>query len=170
MPRIRTIKPEMPEDEKLGRCSRDARLMFVYLITQSDCHGNQRATLPLLRGKLFPYDDDINLAGVRCWLDELERAGLVSLYEVDGQSYLHICNWTKHQKVHKPAPSTIPQPPGTDEPQSGRDSSADESETGRGPSALDLDRDHDLDLDLLTTARVGVNGPVDNYGGEEEWT
>lgn len=34
-PRIRTLKPECWQDEKIGQLSRDARLLFVGLITMA---------------------------------------------------------------------------------------------------------------------------------------
>lgn len=103
MSRIRTIKPELPADEKLALCSRDARLLFVYLFTQSDCWGNQRANTKLLRGSLFPYDDDVTIDDVDGWLGELERQDLIGLYEHGGQHYLHMFGFTKNQRITKPA-------------------------------------------------------------------
>mgnify|MGYP000445205836 CR=1 FL=1 len=102
MSRIRTVKPELPADEKLAGCSRDARLLFVYLFTQSDCWGNQRANTKLLRGALFPYDD-ITIDDVDGWLGELERHGLVGLYEHSGQHYLHLFGFTKNQRITRPS-------------------------------------------------------------------
>jgi hypothetical protein len=45
------------------------------------------------------------------WLDELEDAGCVARYEVDGARFVHLCRWALHQKVSKPTPSTIPRRP-----------------------------------------------------------
>ena len=43
MPRIRTIKPEFPQSETIGRLSRDARLLFLQLFTLVDDAGRARA-------------------------------------------------------------------------------------------------------------------------------
>jgi hypothetical protein len=58
MARIRTIKPEFPQSESMGRISRDARLLFVQLWCICDDHGRTRAASRMLASLLFPYDDD----------------------------------------------------------------------------------------------------------------
>lgn len=102
MSRIRTIKPEFYKHPKLGRCARDVRLLFVILITQSDCYGNQRADAALLR-MLFPFDDDVTAGVVDGWLDDLVSVGLVRRYWVDGEPHLHLVGFTDNQKIQKPA-------------------------------------------------------------------
>ena len=111
MSRIRTIKPEIPQSETLGRCTPLARLLFVWLVTASDCFGNQRGAPALLASTLFPYDDDIDAQTVDNLLGELETQGCVLRYQVSGASYVHLCRWELHQKIHKPTKSTIPPPP-----------------------------------------------------------
>jgi hypothetical protein len=105
--RIRSIKPEFPQSESMGRVSRDARLLFVMLWTISDDHGRSRAHSRMLASLLFPYDDD---AGVLLpkWMAELENEGCISLYDVGGSQYLQINNWGKHQKIDKPSKPIFP--------------------------------------------------------------
>lgn len=107
MGRIRTIKPEFPLSESIGRLSRDARLLFILLWTLVDDSGRTRGGLAIIRGALFPYDDDAaqKIAG---WMDELVREDLVAYYEVEGTKYLEIRNWLKHQKIDRPTPSRLP--------------------------------------------------------------
>lgn len=112
MARIRSIKPEFPQSESLGRVSRDARLLFVLLWPICDDHGRTRAAPRMLASLLFPYDDDApSLIGG--WLDELERADCIRRYEVDGASYLYIPKWLIHQKIDKPSKPLHPNPPET---------------------------------------------------------
>ena len=112
MARIRTIKPEFPQSESMGRVSRDARLLFVMLWPICDDHGRTRAASRMLASLLFPYDDDApGLIGG--WLDELEREGCISRYESNGSTFLVICNWLTHQKIDKPSKAQFPDPPGT---------------------------------------------------------
>lgn len=107
MARIRTIKPEFPQSETVGRLSRDARLLFIMLWTLVDDEGRARANSRMLASLLFPYDDDVpELIGE--WLDELEGAECIRRYEVDGSNYLDIPNWLKHQKIDKPTASKLP--------------------------------------------------------------
>lgn len=111
MARIRTIKPEFPEDETLGSVSRDARLTYVLLWTRCDDHGRFRAATPLLRGQLYPYDEDVMNADLASWLNELADAGRIRIYDVDGQRYGEVINWGKHQRIDNAGKSSLPPPP-----------------------------------------------------------
>lgn len=107
MARIRTIKPEFPHSESMGRVSRDARLLFVELWCICDDHGRTRAASRMLASLLFPYDDDAPKL-IDGWLSELEREGCIVLYERDGSRYLEVRNWLKHQKIDKPSRPMFP--------------------------------------------------------------
>jgi hypothetical protein len=136
MPRIRTIKPEFPQSESMGRVSRDARLLFVQVWTVADDEGKTRGHSRALASLLFPFDDDAPHL-IDGWLGELEREGCVQRYTVDGTSYLRVSNWSKHQRIDRPSRSFFPDPTG-DSP-SPRESLA----NPREPSTLDLDQGRD---------------------------
>lgn len=108
-PRIRTIKPELWQDEKIGAVSRDARLLFVGLITMADDDGRFRAQPSVILGHAFPYDDDAPKRLTR-WLTELLEVGLIQQYEVDGRRYGVLPNWKKHQRISHPSASILPPP------------------------------------------------------------
>lgn len=108
--RIRTIKPELFEDEQLGRMRRDVRLCFIALITMADDEGRFRAHPSLVRSRRFPYDLDLTDREVDGWLFELEAADRIERYEVEGQIYGRVVNFRKHQKINRPAPSRLPAP------------------------------------------------------------
>lgn len=107
MARIRTIKPEFPQSESMGRVSRDARLLFVQLWTLCDDAGRTRGNSRMLASLLFPYDDDAPSL-IDGWLNELDAEGCIVRYVVDGSTYIEICNWLNHQKIDKPSQSKIP--------------------------------------------------------------
>jgi hypothetical protein len=109
MPRIRTIKPEFFTSESLGRLSRDTRLAYVGLISQSDDSGRFRAGLTLLAGAIFPYDSD-GLEVMRKALEDLSAAGKIVLYEVENCHFGAIVKW-EHQRLDHPSPSKLPAPP-----------------------------------------------------------
>lgn len=108
MARIRTIKPEFPQSESMGRVSRDARLLFIQLWTLCDDSGRTRAASRMLASLLYPYDDDAPSL-LEDWIAELEREGCVVRYWNDGGTYLQVCNWLNHQKIDKPSKSKIPE-------------------------------------------------------------
>ncbi len=107
MARIRTIKPEFPHSESMGRVSRDARLLFIQLWTICDDAGRTRGNSRMLASLLFPYDDDAPKL-ICTWLGELEREGCIVSYRAEGSTYIEIANWLNHQKIDKPSTSKIP--------------------------------------------------------------
>jgi hypothetical protein len=107
MARIRTIKPEFPQSETIGKLSRDARLLFIQLWTVADDSGRARGNVAYLSGALFPYDDDAKTK-MKKWLGELDAAGCIRQYEVDGKQYLDIPSFLKHQRIDKPSESRLP--------------------------------------------------------------
>ncbi len=133
MARIRTIKPEFPQSESVGRLSRDARLLFIMLWTYVDDSGRARAASRMLASLLYPYDDDARDL-LPAWLDELEAEKCIKRYEVDGSQYLEVCNWLTHQKIDRPTPSKIPAPPQSiASPREPSRVSSDGSVSGSGP-------------------------------------
>lgn len=107
MARIRTIKPEFPQSESMGRISREARLTFILLWTAADDEGRLRAGSGALAASLFPYDADAPVH-IGVWLDELEREGCIRRYRYADAPYLSIRNWLKHQKIDRPTRSRLP--------------------------------------------------------------
>lgn len=107
MGRIRTIKPEFPQSESIGRLSRDARLLFVQLWTIVDDSSRARANSRMLASLLYPYDDDAP-GLIDGWLSELEAGGHIRRYAVDGSSYLDIPKFLEHQKIDRPSQSKLP--------------------------------------------------------------
>ena len=86
--RIRSLKPEWLEDERMMRASLEARVLSVALILLADDYGNGRASAFLLAGRVFPGKDQ---AIVESALAELS-SWFVKLYEIDGQSYFQVSN------------------------------------------------------------------------------
>ena len=108
MARIRTIKPEFPQSESMGRVSRESRLCFVLLWTIADDEGRLRGNSRMLASLLYPYDDDAPHL-IDSWLGELEAEGCIVRYQAEGSTYLQIAKWLSHQKIDKPSKSKIPE-------------------------------------------------------------
>jgi hypothetical protein len=108
--RIRSIKPEFWQDERLATVSLSARLLFVGLWNLADDFGVLRGNPRLIRGQLFPYD----AIDVEPLLAELERARRIVRYRPDGEDLVLIRNFTKHQKLDRRIKSRPPLPAGYD--------------------------------------------------------
>lgn len=104
MPRSRMIKPELWDDEKLATVSRDARLTFIGMWTNSDDWGVVKGNHIWLKNQIFPYDN-INSTTFKKWLIELENIGVIQFFSAHSESYYNIKNWSKHQKVDHPSKS-----------------------------------------------------------------
>jgi hypothetical protein len=110
MARIRSIKPEFPQSESMGRVSRESRLCFLMLWTILDDEGRARGSSRMLASLLYPYDDDAPKK-IDGWLTELEAEGCIIRYSIGSDHYIASVNWLKHQKIDRPSPSRHPAPP-----------------------------------------------------------
>lgn len=155
MARIRTIKPEFPQSESMGRVSREARLLFVQLWTILDDEGRARGNSRILASLLYPYDDDA-LDLIDGWIAELEREGCVARYIHDNSMYIQVLRWREHQKIDKPSKSRLPP---FDESSrilaNPREGSRDSREGSSGD--LDLDQDLGRDQEGISQTRAREN-------------
>lgn len=166
MARIRTIKPEFPQSETIGRLSRDARLLFIQLWTLVDDEGRTRAASRMLASLLYPYDDDAREL-IDGWLEELELGKCLVRYEVEGTSYLEISNWLKHQKIDRATPSKIPPPrEGSMHPRESSRGLVDGSGPGSGSGS---GMDHSDISSEISSSSPAVSGSAAD-GGEEPKT
>lgn len=101
MARIRSIKPQFWDDTKVGKLSRDARLLYIGLWNFCDDLGVVINNTIWLRSKVFPYDQ-IQLPQMEKWLEELVRLGFICLFSHKGEEFIYLPNFTRHQKINKP--------------------------------------------------------------------
>lgn len=107
MARIRTIKPEFWQDERLATLPRDTRMLFIGLWNLADDHGRLRGHPSFIQGQVFPYDHDIDIPNS---LEQLELAGRIVQYRRDGQRFIWIRKFSEHQKMDKRTDSKLPEP------------------------------------------------------------
>jgi len=103
MARIRTIKPEFWQDEKLLPLTDTTRLVFLGLISLADDCGRLVYNPKLIEALLFDPDGPDRSRDVREALANLSRIGRIVIGKAQsGQRVLQIVHWDKHQKVDKP--------------------------------------------------------------------
>lgn len=108
MARIRTIKPEILEDEKTAALSDSAFRLFTSMIFLADDHGNVRADSRWLQGQIWwAHGEPPRVAEI---LREVSGAGLIKVYEVRGGIYAHLLGWTKHQRIDNAGKPRVPLP------------------------------------------------------------
>ena len=101
MARIRTIKPKFWDDIKIGRISRDARLLYVGMWSFSDDMGVVIGDSIWLKSKVFPYDQ-IQVQQFEKWMNELVINGFICLLSYNEERFIYLPNFTRHQVVNKP--------------------------------------------------------------------
>lgn len=132
MPRIRSLKPELPQDVALASVSRGARYTFVLVLTQCDDAGYFRANRRILLGQLYPHDLDISESQLSEELDEL--APFIEIRDAVDGPIGRVRNWKKHQKIDRPTKSFL-EPLFAAAPPQTREGLANESRTAREPIA-----------------------------------
>ena len=157
--RQRTISPGFFTNEVLAGLPPIVRLLFQGLWCLADREGRLEDRPPRIRVLLFPYGTagpcNYTASNVTPaqrdelseMLDLLVQAGFIRRYEVDGNSYLAVLNFKKHQHPHpKEAQSVIPPPP--KEPCNYKASRVKDMASRAGPS--------------VPSVSSGPSGPSDN--------
>lgn len=160
--RIRSLKPEWLEDERLASVSDTSRMVSVALILLADDHGNGRAHPLYLASRVWPYSSRAPsevLATLSRALNELADIGFVQLYAVNGQQCFSVRNWRKHQRVDKPSRPHVPGPDKADpEPTGGAEGGGSVPPTEPGANGSRGSREG-LDEDL-GSGREGRGGDL----------
>lgn len=106
MARARNIKPSIMDNEELAEQEPLTRLLFIYLWMLADKEGRLEDRPKRIAAQALPYD---RTADVGAMLDDLQSAGFIVRYSVDGSSYIQIMAFSKHQNPHvREAESEIP--------------------------------------------------------------
>ena len=108
MARIRTIKPEFWEDEKIGKLPIPCRLFFIGCWNFADDFGVIKNNPVLLKSQIFPYDENLRVSEIRKWIDALVDARMLIPIILDGEenrpaeeSYYLIRTFRSHQVLDK---------------------------------------------------------------------
>lgn len=115
--RIRGTKPDFWRSERIASVDWDDRLVLKGLESYVDDNGVGKHDIALIVGDLFSRDlirePSRTLARVSEAISRLHEAGLLWLYEAEGNRLLFISFWEQAQRVDKPQPGRFPRPDGT---------------------------------------------------------
>ena len=101
MARIRTIKPKFYDDVKIGRLSREARYLYIALWVFADDMGVANGDTIWLKSKIYPYDQ-IQLQQFEKWMNELVTNGFICLLSYNGERFIYLPKFTRHQVINRP--------------------------------------------------------------------
>jgi len=107
MARARNIKPAFFQNEDLAELEPIERLAFIAMWTVADYKGCIEYRAKRLKVQLLPYDN----CNIELIVTNLEQSRFITTYNVNGQKYIKILNFEKHQNPHpneKKSGSNIP--------------------------------------------------------------
>lgn len=102
MARIRYLKPDFFKDEDLATLPYEVRLFFAGLWNFADKAGRLEDRPLRLKAEIFPYDK-VDIEKCLSLLNKPKNGSkkpFIQRYEVDGEKYIQIVNWDKHQRPH----------------------------------------------------------------------
>jgi hypothetical protein len=109
MARRRMIDPNFWQSEDVSKLTIRQRLLLIGLFSNADDEGKLRGNPAFVRSLVFPYED-ISISDIEEDLEVIENIASIMQYEVEGNKYIKLINWTKFQRVDKPQKSMIPEP------------------------------------------------------------
>ena len=111
MSRSRNIKPGYFKNDKLAECDPLARILFAGLWCEADRDGKLEARPKRIKAACLPYDD----CDVDALLEQLATRRFIIRYTANGESYVAIPGFKKHQNPHvREVASVIPDPSGAE--------------------------------------------------------
>ncbi|WP_339806133.1 hypothetical protein [uncultured Marinobacter sp.] len=138
MARARNLKPGFFVNEYLGTCDPLEALFFEGLWTLADRFGRLENRPLRMKAQIFPYR---NLAAqeITGFVQNLSDQGFLTLYSINGQDYIEVCNFSKHQNPHKNEKGgDIPPPP---QPPENKEHSSQSSNYESAPEKTETDPD-----------------------------
>lgn len=100
MARGRMIDRVIILSKKINAISEGAENLYYRIYVSTDDFGLFHADPKILKGQIYTLRS-ISVATIRKRLDELIGSGLVRIYESDGEKYLEIVSFDKHQTFRK---------------------------------------------------------------------
>lgn len=157
MGRIRTIKPSFFRSRSLAKVTVAARLTFQGLWCEADDAGIGVADSRILKGAIWPLDDDITHETVENHLKQLAETGHINVYETDSDRYYQIVAWAAHQApAFRRGSAKYPQP--VDNPGTG-------PETGQKDPLTSQNTNLHFSASQEVQKSAGLDGIKDGIGG-----
>ena len=95
----RLLKESIKYSEQIDKLSFFEESVFYRLIITVDDFGAYFGNPIVIKNELYPLKENISSEDIKNALGNMEKLGLIELYEVEGTSYLLLKTWNKHQQV-----------------------------------------------------------------------
>lgn len=107
MARKRMLSPDFFTSPSLAALPLTVRHTFEGLWVYCDDEGRGKDVPALVKAAVWPLDK-ATPKQIDAWIDQLAESRKICRYTIDGEGFLHVINWTEHQKPSHPAKSVIP--------------------------------------------------------------
>lgn len=105
----RVLREGILTSERVNLLKPQAEVFYRRIMSVVDDFGRFSALPALLRASCYPLRlDEVREADISRWLTEVESAGLIALYAVQGKRYLEMTDFRQQKKAIK---SRYPEPP-----------------------------------------------------------
>ena len=107
----RMLRSQISTSSQVNDLSLKAALLFTWLVSHVDDFGRMSGNPRRIKALVVPMRDDITSKDTEKCLYEIASKNLIKLYEVDGEIFLQLVNFEKHQTgLHKRTSSKYPAP------------------------------------------------------------
>lgn len=111
----RILSKRVTKSDKIAALGSDtSRMFYSWIIPYLDVEGRMEANTRLMKGEIAPLLDHITPEKIQEILDELNRAELIVLYEINKKQYLQLMKFDENQpnlRKDREKKSVIPKPP-----------------------------------------------------------
>lgn len=101
--------------KQLTRVSIFSKLLFTWLLPNTDNLGRMEGDVAILKGMIFPYEEKVTVKNIEDALKELADEYLIMWYSIGGNWYIQFPKHYKYQSLEKnnSKKSDYPEPPQT---------------------------------------------------------
>jgi hypothetical protein len=89
----RYLKPGVRDSETIDNLSPLAETLFYRLLVTVDDFGRFDARPAMIKAQCFPIKESVSINKCKDLLEELSKAGLILLYQVQDKPYIQMCKW-----------------------------------------------------------------------------
>jgi hypothetical protein len=104
----RMLRESLRTSEKVNSWPIPLRFFWTQLWGYCDDWGRGKYDARLIVADTFPIDDDVTAEVVGSWMEALEMAGVIRVYEVQGKRYFVCVHWDEHQEISYRKRTTVP--------------------------------------------------------------
>lgn len=98
----RILRDGILTSERVNKLAPQAEILYRRLMSVVDDFGRFTAHAGLVRSACYPLrTDEVREADISRWLTEVQLAGLIVLYAVDGKRYLEMCDFRQQVRATK---------------------------------------------------------------------